>query len=302
MFGDNAAMSARYYSVRRLNPYRGVVQVAEVGDAEARSHDGVTWHLRADDGFGWVRPVGVWVEGEGLKAGAAFRCPGLLEALQSRPSLPFPLADHIELWLLDKQTGLPLALLDAQRPSTHHAAPAELEWIPFALPYRGFHSPALAAQEPARRQPIPHRDFLTRLVSQRARPYAAAQWFQRRRDGSGCGLAGYRLQPGWQGRELPAADFPALLVDDCREIANNQLEWSVISDYHAWLSPFLLCWQTLPDALRGELEIMASQRPRWLAQIYRLLPVVLDPERLRAALVAARLEDALESSEGDLFQ
>jgi hypothetical protein len=285
-------LAARYYALRRLNPYRGVVQFVEAGDADARSLDGVTWHLRADDGHGWVRPVGVWVAGEGLKAGVGHRHPGLLAALEQRPALPFPVADRTELWLLDKETGRPLALLDAQLPSRPQHGLAELEWLPFALSYRGFRSDALAGLPDA----AGHRDFVTRQVNDRARPYAAAQWFRRRPDGSGEGLAGYRLAAEWSGRALASEAFPELLVG---EDWNNQLEKSVIRDYHAWLSPFLLCWPDLTDATRARLEAAAWRRPRWLAQVWRLLPRVLDPDGLNAALVAARLEAAAGGSEDE---
>jgi hypothetical protein len=288
----------RYYALRRLNPCRGVVEIVDVGDAEARSLDGVTWHLRADDGQGWVRPVGVWVAGEGVKAGVAHRYPELLAALEAMPALPFPLADRLELWLLDKATGLPLALLGAQRPSLQQHGLAELDWIPFALRYRGFRSQALGEHEGGR-TPIPqHRDFLQRQVNERARPYAAAQWFHRRPDGSGEGLTGYRLEPGWQHRTLAAEAFPELLV---ASDWNNQLEKSVIADYHAWLAPFLLCWPSLGDPTRAELEAAARLRPHWLAQVQRLLPKVLDRDGLNAALVAARLEQASGNVENDLF-
>ena len=282
-------MSARYYALRRLNPYRGVVAVVEVGDAEARSLDGVIWHLRADDGHGWVRPVGVWLAGEGVKAGVGHRYPALLAALAVMPPLPFPLADSVELWLLDKQTGLPLALLDAQRPDAHRHAPAELEWVPFALRYRGFQSAALAGQEAGSRHGPRHCDYLQRIVNLRARPYAAAQWFRRLPGGGGEGLTGYRLDPGWQGRHLPPEAFPALLVSG---EWNSLLEKSVIADYHAWLAPFLLCWPGLSEPTRAGLEAAAVLRPRWLAQVHRLLPEVLDRDRLNATLVAARLEQA----------
>lgn len=286
-------MTARYYALRRLNPYRGVVQFVDVGDADARSLDGVTWHLRADDGMGWVRPVGVWVEGEGLRAGVGHRYPELLAALEQRPPLPFVLADHVELWLLDKETGLPLALLDAGQPSRHQHGLAELDWIPFSLTYQGFHSAALAAAEGVR-----HREFLARQVNGRARPYAAAQWFHRRADGSGEGLSGYRLDKIGQSRRLTREAFPELLV---AEDWNNRLEKSVIDDYHAWLSPFLLCWPGLSDATRARLEAAAWARPQWLAQVWRLLPKVIDPAALNAALVAARLEQAASDPQNEIF-
>lgn len=288
----------RYYALRRLNPYRGVVQIIDVGDAEARSQDGVTWHLRADDGQGWVRPVGIWVEGEGLKAGVGERYPELLAALAGKPALPFPLADKVELWLLDRETGLPLALLNANLPSKHHHGLPELEWMPFALTYRGFYSPALAERTGDNPNAPKHRDYVDRQVNLRARPYAGAQWFRRHPDGSGEGLSGYRLESAWHGRRLPRQAFPALLVN---ESWNNQLERSVIWDYHSWLSPFLLCWPSLDDEVRARLELAACGRPQWLAQIYRLLPRVLNPPALQAALVAARLEQAQSHTNNDLF-
>jgi hypothetical protein len=286
---DNLFMTARYFALRRLNPYRGVVQIVDVGNAEARSQDGVTWHLRADDGHGWMRPVGVWIEGEGLKAGVGERYPELLVALAGKPALPFNLADTMELWLLDKETSLPLALLNANQPSAHRHALPELEWMAFALPYRGFHSPALAEHVTGNPNEPGHRDYVDRLVNHRARPYSSAQWFQRHPDGSGEALEGYRLEPGWHGRKLLRHDFPTLLVS---ETWNNRLEQSVIWDYHSWLSPFLLCWPNLDDEIRARLELAACGRAEWLAQIYRLLPQVLDQSVVRAALVAARLEQA----------
>lgn len=291
-------MSARYYARRRLNPYRGVVEHVVAGDAEARSLDGITWHLRADDGHGWVRPVGVWVAGEGVKAGVGHRHPELLAALSAMPPLPFPLLDHVELWLLDKATGLPLALLDAQLPGSHRHGLAELDWIPFALRYRGFHSQALAESEAVTPTSERHRDFLQRQVSQRAGPYAAAQWFHRHPDGGGEGLTGYRLDAAWQGRTLASERFPELLVGT---EWNNRLEKSVIDDYHAWLAPFLLCWTSLSDPTRAELETAARLRPHWLVQVHRLLPKVLDQAGLKAALVAARLEQAAGDTEHDLI-
>lgn len=292
-------MTPRYYALRRLNPYRGVIQLVDVGAADARSLDGVTWHLRADDGQGWVRPVGIWVEGEGLKAGVGDRYPELLAALRERPPLPFPVADSVELWLLDKESGHPLALLDTALPSRPRHGLAELNWIPFALTYRGFHSSALAARIPPGPNAPRHRDYVERQVNTRARPYAGAQWFRRQRDGAGEGLEGYRLAENWRGRVLAASDFPELLVT---EAWNNRLEKSVIRDYHAWLSPFLLCWPGLSDGKRAELEAEAFLRPQWLTQVYRLFPKIIDRIGMHAALVAARLEQSTGNTETEIFK
>jgi hypothetical protein len=288
-------LTARYFAVRRLNPYRGVTQTIDIGEASAQSMDGVTWHLRADDGFGWVRPVGIWVEGEGLRAGVAERYPGLIEALCQRPKLPFRLADSMELWLLDRETGLPLALLDSTRPSLYVPGRIEPEWLPFVKSYTGFHSAALAARANHGWGVSAHRDTLARIVNDAARPHASAQWFKRQPDGSGIGMEGLRLEARWLGRSLAATDFPELMV---RLDWNNRLEQSVITDYHAWVSPLLLLLPGLTDPTRDSLEQAARQRVRWLLQVHRLIPKVLDLARFNANLVAARLEAASGDNDG----
>ncbi len=291
------AMYPRYYALRRVNPYRGVLQIVEVDDVIAQSHDGVTWHLRADDGYGWVRPTGIWVEGEGLKAGHAAHLGDMLPALEMRPPLPFPIFDTQELWLLDKETGLPLALLACDRASMPQREKPEAEWLPFVLSFTGFHSATLAERDKQDlHDPTRHRDVLARQVNHAARPYPAAQWFQRNPAGEGVGLAGLRLEPQWRDRQLAAADFPELLV---RETWNSRLENSVIADYHAWLAPILLSWPRLSVATRARLELLACEKPRWLARVHRLLPSMVDAPRIQAALVAARLEEALGSPEPD---
>lgn len=287
----------RAYAYRRLNPYRGVVHVLDLDEASATTYDGRTWHLRAEDGQGWLRPVGVWVEGEGVSVGT--RIPReLLAALETRPPLPFALADRLELWLLHKTDGYPLALLGSELPSRFHPAPIDPHWHPFALSYTGFRSDTLARREAAvGLAEESHRDWLARAVNNAARPYPAAQWFLRRPDGSGEGRIGLRLPAEWQQRTLPAEAFPELLV---RADWNNQLEQSVIRDYHTWLAPLLLLLPGLTDANRAWLEAAACRQPAWIARVHRLLPCVLDRARLNAALVAARLEAAAGESTNPL--
>jgi hypothetical protein len=293
----------RYLAYRRLNPYRGVVQVVETEAATAHSHDGITWHLRADDGYGWVRPTGIWVEGQGLQAGAVQQHEALLAALEQRPPLPFPLADVLELWLLDKASGLPLALLEARReaagPDRGSGGLDVMHWHPFVASYTGFRSAALAARGGRGDNPAAHREYLTHQVNQAARPLLAAQWFRRHEDGSGEGLHGQRLPAEWASRSLPVEAFPELLL---RREWNNQLEQSVIKDYHAWLAALLLLLPGIAGATRRWLETEACLRPQALARVHRLLPAQLDAEAIKAALVAARLEQsAAPHPEHDLY-
>lgn len=288
-------MYPAYYAVRRLNPYRGVLQVVDQGEAVAQTYDGHTWHLRADDGYGWVRPVGVWIEGEGLRAGSPAASADLLPALETHPPLPFRLIDTLELWLLDKETGLPLALLDSVRPSAQANSNVDPEWRPFEPRHTGFVSPSLAQREgDPKALPAQHREVLARFVNQAARPFPAAQWFRRQEDGSGLGQRGLRVPPEWQGRMLPAAAFPELML---QETWNSRLENSVIADYHRWQAPLLLLLPHLTDPTRDRLEQEACQRPTMLSRVRRLLPRILDTERFNAAMVAAQLQAA--SGDGD---
>jgi len=279
-----------YFALRRVNPYRGVVQHVDVGEASASSHDGLTWHLRADDGYGLVRPVGVWHEGAGMKAGHAAGLEDLLAALETRPALPFPIFDTHELWMLDRESGAPLALLASDRSPAPGGRNTESEWFPFVLTYTGFRSPVLERRDALAPQAgDTHRDYLARVVNHAARPFAMTQWFRRGQDGVGHGEEGLRLPHEWRGRVVPAADFPELLV---REKWNSRLDQSVISDYHRWLAPLLLLWPRLSPETRRRLELQACENPVWLARVEHLLPPLLEPERVRAALVAARLEAA----------
>lgn len=286
-------MYPRYFALRRVNPYRGVLQMVEAGDATAYSQDGLSWHIRSDDGYGWVRPSGIWIEGKGLVAGQAKDLGDILAALDGRPALPFPFFDTQELWLLDKESGLPLALLATDRATAEHAEQPSADWYPFVQTYNGFHSSTLTQRAEAGAR---HRDFLTRQVNNAAKPYAAAQWFQRNQAGEGSGGYGLRIPSEWRGRQLPAAGFPELIV---RETWNSRLEKSVIDDYHAWLAPILLLWPRLSTATRARLESLACEKPRWLARVHRLLPTMLDAPRLKAALVAARLEESADNLEQD---
>lgn len=287
-------MHIRAYAHRRVNPYRGVVHILDLGEATAQTHDGITWYLRAEDGQGLMRPVGVWVEGEGVRAGT--RIPAeLIEALRQHPPLPFRLADRMELWLLDKEHGLPLAMLASVLPSRFRHERIEPEWHPFALSHTAFRSATLTRREEnTGTSSSRHRDWLARTVNGAARPYPAAQWFLRQPDGSGEGRSGLRLEAQWHQRTLAAQDFPELLV---RASWNNPLEQSVIKDYYVSLAPLLLLLPDLSDATREWLEAAACRRPVWLARVHRLIPRVLDRARLNAALVAARLEMAAGTPE-----
>ena len=109
-------------------------------------------------------------------------------------------------------------------------------------------------------------------------------WFRRLPDGQG-----ERLGPRRDDLPLPAAAFPPLgLKTDWP----NDRERELALDYLAWLAPHLLMLQDLDDGQRAWLEDHACRRAVELAAGYRLIPHILNPQRIEAARVEARLRNA----------
>jgi hypothetical protein len=249
--------SIRYFARRVLNPFRGVAQFVVVAGANAVSRDGLTWHLYGKDDHGWLRPIGVWEVGRGQTRGIDL--PARLRAgLKALPCLPFALDDAFECWLLDAE-GAPLALLaSAAEPGELAAGEAiDLFWHPFVETYTGFDSAALRGVGVPQAQ---HASWLAETINSRA---------------------GWPRRTRW----LAAGEVDAPLIVP----GNNLLEYSVIADYHTHLAPLLLACAGLDDHERAMLERAAFANPEACARAYRLWPKVIDPERLQATRVAARL-------------
>jgi len=262
---------AEYYAIRRLNPYQGVLQVVDLGGVRMYSSDGRRWQVRRVEVPAGVRPA---AEIPGAEARAA---------LERRPPVPYPLGDRLELWLLDRRDDRPLALLASRRWRWETGVPDAAAWRPFAAGGARFVSEGYARRTGLRRG---HAERLARLVEYAARPHPRAQWFERRADGSGVGLHGLRVGPGLEGRLLPAAAFPELLV---REDWPDEAERALVADFHAWHAAHLLAHDTLRPATRARLERAAAARPVALLEAWPAIPTVLDRERLRVALVQGRL-------------
>ena len=102
-----------YYALRRFCPYQGVIQVVDAGNARAYSTDGRHWQIRIQNQDRQAEvPAGV---GGGRSGARATTADEFMEVLNQRPALPFPLDDRVELWLLRKDTQLPLALIKTRR-------------------------------------------------------------------------------------------------------------------------------------------------------------------------------------------
>lgn len=275
-------MPVAYYALRRFCPYQGMIQVVDVGAARAYSTDGRHWTVRLQNPADTRRAS--------VQNASA---DDLMQALNDRPPLPFPQQDRVELWLLDKRSRLPLALVKTRRAVADIDEVKDPSWRPF-LTNSGFHCAALtdaqAARRPAISAPPRAQDVLERQVNLAARPLPVLQWFERLADGSGIGHDGLRVDATLRNRQLPRGAFPELLVADRWEDATEQ---ALVREYHAWYAPLLLAHQNLTQTTRCWLETAAWRHPGRLLDNYAMFPEVLDRDAMQVALVSAKLIQAV---------
>jgi hypothetical protein len=275
-------MTVAYYALRRFCPYQGMIQVVDVGAARAYSTDGRHWTVRLQNPADTRRAS--------VHNASA---DDLMQALNDRPPLPFPQQDRVELWLLDKRSRLPLALVKTRRAVADIDEVKDPSWRPF-LTNSGFQCAALtdaqAARRPAISAPPRAQDVLERQVNLAARPLPVLQWFERLADGSGIGHDGLRVDATLRNRQLPRDAFPELLVADRWEDATEQ---ALVREYHAWYAPLLLAHQNLTQTTRCWLETAAWRHPGRLLDNYAMFPEVLDRDAMQVALVSAKLIQAV---------
>ena len=278
----------RYYSVRRLSPYQGTVQVVELPGFRAMSMDGETWRVQMFKQGVRFSTYATWrADGRGDLIATA-RTEAFVEALHRHPALPFPLADILELWLLDAKERMPLALLAS---TLEHMAPPRVTyttWRAALAEDEGFVATSLAPSG-APVSHVPHHEVLNRCVRKAAGAQPVAQWFLRDAQGCGVGLNDCDGDPALQGRELDQARFPELLV---REDWESETEAGLVRDYHDWQAPGLLTHTNLRRATRARLEHAACRQAGKLYRVHRLLPELLDPDLIKVALVEAVLRRA----------
>ena len=295
------------YSQRLVNPFRGILSVVENETADAVSSDGVHWALyiqgeiedvRMSDGS--LREVvlpdikfGDWSAGGGLKRSPVRNVADLerLDAIgtdlldavkQAAGHLPFPLRDQDELWLLD-DADRPLALLEVATDEAKRETPQSLLWRPGEMAKKRFASPHAhdtAHTERSAGQCV--EDLVNHACGARPR----AQWFWRSSDGAGIGQEGVGIDVALVGRSLACSEFPPLLLATAWADATER---ALLDDFLAWQAPWLLQLQNLDHATRVRLEQQAAQRVDEIAKCHRLYPEILDPNRITAARVEARL-------------
>ncbi len=305
-------MPMECYAVARLNPFMGMLQVVRTGAARALSADGVYWEIQVlaeQPEHDWRSPnanepqmryfrFGAWTAESGLQRvpvspildlnrmlAAEQELVALLpEALRQ---LPFAPGHRFELWLLDPEQR-PLALIASTVKAQFISEVRTEPWAACALTEHGFVAPSLLARQiPAHdgHNPRRHAAELERQVRLAAGSPTRQAWFERDEDGAGSVLDDPR-------RRLAAADFPALLLaEDWPEPAAAALA----RDYFAWNAPYLLTLPGLGLETRGPLERAAAKRAVLTAALYRLFPEIIDPERLRAVRVEAKLREAADA-------
>ena len=302
------------YGIRRLNPFQGMVQIAELGDARALSLDGVRWEIQvrcAQPEHTWRsanrgKPVlrflrfGSWSREFGLRQVPVSPILdldllfGASEAMvQVLPdfldALPFAPADRYERWLLDPR-GVPLALLASEvRASAAKTRRAET-WVATARSDHSFRSSHLARRGvPVRHGPDPryHASLLERLVRDSAPRPARSSWFVRGvGDGQGSIIESQPAKNDEDSWPLVAEALPSLpLREDWPDPSDRDLVW----DYLDWCAPYLLTLFGLSETQRDRFEHAAKARALEVEALHRLYPMILNPGLFKSVRVEARM-------------
>lgn len=306
-----ADRSYNAFSLRRLNPFNGTLQIFTTEDARALSSNGLRWELQilSDRPQGlWANTpfsgqqfyrFGLWSQAEGLRQvplNPLFNIPGMLGSAQEiieqlKPTLdklPFPLVDQHELWLLDEEDGLPVALLNSASSQQELSQKDVLRWIAAEQGEFDFFSPQLA------KQGLPsndgdnsrvHASVLEALVRGRGGQNHRRGWFYRQADGAGEALRSGELN-------LPAEAFPELPVTLDWEAFEDK---ALIMDYITWKAPQILLLPGLLPATRELIESLAVKNASQIDRLWRLYPEILNKRRLNAARVEAKIRSSKQT-------
>ena len=208
--------------------------------------------------------------------------------MRAHPPFPFPLADRLELWLLDDKESLPLAILASTLPRKTPPRVTHTGWQASLKGDQNFVAASYAALG-VPDDSAPHVELLERRIQDTAGSAPRAQWFLRATDGSGQGLNGPDLDGALEGRRFPPEQFPELLL---REHWDNRADSYLVRDYHDWQAPKLLTHGNLTRATRDRLERAACRQAEALYRVRHLLPEVVNPDILQVAMVEAVIRRA----------
>ena len=290
------------YSVKRLSPFQGSLQIVDDKESRAFTNNGYKWHIQIKHHLAkpqwrnlenlafaqkYIR-FGIWSEQNGLNR---FPIPPTLDidrvntlankiitTLKSNlHQLPFESRDFYEHWLLDCNRQLPAALLASTSDETRIDRSYVPEWL-------ACNNEMLTLTQ-VQSDEVPF-ERLESLLKAKSGDPPYSQWFKRLADGSGVGLFGHRIDRQNQQRHLPADEFPAtLLKSDWQDQKLNE----ITSIYMRWQAPYLLTLNNLPDDLRAKLEEFACDKPLVVFELHRLYPKIIQTTLIKRAIVEAQL-------------
>lgn len=293
------------FSIRRLNPFNGVLQVVATADARALSSNGQRWEIQvlSDSPQGlWANipfsgkqfyTFGLWSQTEGLhrvSLNPLFNTTGMLKSAQrlierlepKLEQLPFPLLDIYELWLLDEVDGVPIALLESARTESEMqqkvfkrwsaAEPGDFSFVSQQLTEKGL-------PENDGYNPQVHASVLEALVQGRCGQNQRRAWYLRD-DKQDAKVVMH------EEADQPAECFPELPVSlDWQEPDDHQL----IMDYVTWKAPQILLLPGLAPSTRERFEELAVKNPAQIDRLWQLIPEIHNKTLLNKARVEARI-------------
>jgi hypothetical protein len=295
------------------------MNIIEHKGAEAVTTDGIRWDIYVRD-TELVKDIangkrlqtseiryGSWSQKDGLKRGAIYPSEDfrVLEQrgarvyeylLRHHNDVPFPLRDETELWLLDTQ-GDPLGLLDSVIEKEAIELDCFIDWRAGQACNRTFATPAIEGLTDTLCADHSAGEYLTQFINGRAGEHPAAQWFERKPDGSGIGMQGINLAARLENRTLPHTAFPRYFL---KEDGCSRVHRQLIQDFLAWLAPCQLLLQDLDRSERQHFEQLARSRALEVNKHFHLYPLILDDGAIRAARVEAELRrDELQDANED---
>ena len=304
-------MTIEFYAQRLLNPFRGIINTVKYQSAEAVSTDGVNWDIYVSndllledlDTTGSIQisdiRYGKWSQANGLKRGPLYPSEDfkyleqqgavVLEYIQQHhANVPFPFADNIELWLLDRE-AMPLALLDSVTRRDEVDSERSLSWRAGNLCRKTFKSGILEQLQPANTGNANAADYLTSFINSQTSDPPAAQWFERDVQGNARAVQGINLDGDLHSRKLPAGAFPITLLN---HPVTDALHHQLIDDFFSWQAPWLLLLPNLDHNTRSRYELSARKQALIVEQQYRLYPQIIDPAAINTARVEAMLRNS----------
>ncbi|MEA3411625.1 MAG: hypothetical protein U9R74_08805 [Pseudomonadota bacterium] len=288
-------------------------QIIKSDGARALSTDGRNWHIQARvetrvrDWSTFSRQTttrryvayAVWSHREGLSrvpldptlpideiTSAATEMA--VRVADSCEDVPFPATDRYEIWMLDRDKQLPMALVACGSNREKPGVPRQLRWM---ASLEGDHD-FLPAGFPVGSGPVPGSETMQyarrveSLVECLAGVRPQAAWFVRDERGAGTVLVSVTELPY---RELDAWAFPDLLLPDRWP---ERADAEAVKEYHAWMAPYLLMLPKISQEIRAWLEEAARKRALLVQRVHGLYPEVINPEGMNAMLVEAELRQS----------